>query len=192
MCYCLDPAGSVCRDKGGVGGEWTMDFAKSVSEAWVRTYPQNHVTWLNLAYVTWHASSFLPYHTHLTYLTSTSPRIREIRTTVASNGRSACSRTSVICPRRLRTRPLLACLVRSGPVLNSKVFDRRAAYRFSLAFQRVVNIGVRDSEPIRSRVVQAGTLGVVGFILEAWLASKVFAVGSGVGQVARSGGRSRM
>ena len=41
----------------------------------------------------------------------------------------------------------------------------------------MVNIGVRDSEPIRSRVVEAGTLGVVGFILEAWLASKVFAVG---------------
>ena len=62
-------------------------------------------------------------------------------------------------------------------MLNPKVFDRHAAYRFSLAFQRVVNISVRDSEPIRSRVVQAGTLGVVGFILEAWLASKVFAVG---------------
>ena len=97
---------------------WVTDFAKSVSEAWVRTYPQNHVTWLNLAYVTWHASSFLPYHTHLTYLTSTSPRIREIRTTVASNGRSACSRTSVIRPRRLRTRPLPACLVRSGPCVK--------------------------------------------------------------------------
>ena len=76
-------------------------------------------------------------------------------------------------------------------MLNPKVFDRRAAYRFSLAFQRVVNISVRDSEPIRSRVVQAGTLGVVGFILEAWLASKVFAVGSGVGQVARSGAVAR-
>jgi hypothetical protein len=41
----------------------------------------------------------------------------------------------------------------------------------------VVNIGVRGSEPIRSRVVQAGTLDVVGCILEAWLANKGFAVG---------------
>lgn len=63
------------------------------------------------------------------------------------------------------------------PSLNPKSFDKQAAYRFSLAFQCVVNIGVRGSEPIRSRVVQAGTLDVVGCILEAWLASKGFAVG---------------
>ena len=65
----------------------------------------------------------------------------------------------------------------SVPTLNPKSFDRYAAYRFSLAFQCVVNIGVRGSEPIRSRVVQAGTLEVVGCVLEAWLASKGFAVG---------------
>ena len=64
-----------------------------------------------------------------------------------------------------------------APCLNPKSFDKQAAYRFSLAFQCVVNIGVRGSEPIRSRVVQAGTLDVVGCILEAWLASKGFAVG---------------
>ena len=64
-----------------------------------------------------------------------------------------------------------------SPCLNPKSFDKQAAYRFSLAFQCVVNIGVRGSEPIRSRVVQAGTLDVVGCILEAWLASKGFAIG---------------
>lgn len=63
------------------------------------------------------------------------------------------------------------------PTLNPPSFDKHAAYRFSLAFQCVVNIGVRGSEPIRSRVVQAGTLDVVGCILEAWLANKGFAVG---------------
>lgn len=63
------------------------------------------------------------------------------------------------------------------PTLNPKSFDKHAAYRFSLAFQSVVNIGVRGSESIRGRVVQAGTLEVVGCILEAWLASKGFAVG---------------
>ena len=36
---------------------------------------------------------------------------------------------------------------------------------------------MRGSESIRSRVVQAGTLDVVGCVLEAWLASKGFAVG---------------
>jgi hypothetical protein len=46
------------------------------------------------------------------------------------------------------------------PVLNPTSYDRHAAYRFSLAFQCVVNIGVRGSEEIRRRVVQAGTLEV--------------------------------
>lgn len=63
------------------------------------------------------------------------------------------------------------------PALNPPTFDKHAAYRFSLAFQCIVNIGVRGSEPIRSRVAQAGTLDVVGCILEAWLANKGFAVG---------------
>jgi hypothetical protein len=63
------------------------------------------------------------------------------------------------------------------PTLNPVHFDKHAAYRFSIAFQCVVNIGVRGSEPIRSRVVQAGALNVVGCILEAWLANKGFPVG---------------
>ena len=63
------------------------------------------------------------------------------------------------------------------PTLPPKSYDKHAAYRFSLAFQCIVNIGVRGSEPIRSRVVQAGTLEVVGCILEAWLASRGFAIG---------------
>src|SRR6266702_100650 len=44
-----------------------------------------------------------------------------------------------------------------------------------LALQCIVNINVRVSKLIRSRVVQAGTLDV-GCILESWLASKGFAV----------------
>ncbi|KAH6912312.1 hypothetical protein BKA70DRAFT_1535683 [Coprinopsis sp. MPI-PUGE-AT-0042] len=64
---------------------------------------------------------------------------------------------------------------KSGQVLNPTSFDKHAAYRFSLAFQCVVNRGVRGSEHIRSRAVQAGTLDVVGCVLEAWLASKGFA-----------------
>lgn len=64
-----------------------------------------------------------------------------------------------------------------APTLNPPTYDKHAAYRFSIAFQCVVNIGVRGSEPIRSRVVQAGALNVVGCILEAWLANRGFAVG---------------
>ncbi|KAG8853996.1 hypothetical protein FRB96_007859 [Tulasnella sp. 330] len=55
-------------------------------------------------------------------------------------------------------------------------FDRFAAFRFSLAFQCVVNIGVRGSETVRARVVQAGMLDVVSSVLECWLVSKGFAV----------------
>jgi hypothetical protein len=62
--------------------------------------------------------------------------------------------------------------VRRTPALVPQSFDKHAAYRFSLAFQSIVNIGVRGSEEIRARVVQAGTLDVVGCILEAWLASR--------------------
>lgn len=47
--------------------------------------------------------------------------------------------------------------------------DRGLALRHSLAFQCVVNIGVRGSEQIRTRVVQAGALDIVAQILETWL-----------------------
>ena len=50
-------------------------------------------------------------------------------------------------------------------------------YRFSPAFQCVVNIGVRGSAPIRARVVQACILDVIGCVIEVWLAWKGFAVG---------------
>ena len=52
--------------------------------------------------------------------------------------------------------------------------DREAAQRFSLAFQSIVNIGVRGSEAVRTRVVQAGTLEVVAALLETWLLAKGF------------------
>ncbi|CAE6454378.1 unnamed protein product [Rhizoctonia solani] len=55
--------------------------------------------------------------------------------------------------------------------------DPLAARTFSLAFQCVVNIGVRGSEHIRRRVVQAGALGVVSCILAVWLKGKGFAIG---------------
>ncbi|KAJ3562153.1 hypothetical protein NP233_g9753 [Leucocoprinus birnbaumii] len=63
------------------------------------------------------------------------------------------------------------------PILNPTQFDKHAAYHFSLTFQCVINIGVCGSEQIQRRVVQAGTLDIVGCILKAWLASKGFVVG---------------
>ena len=123
--------------------------------------------------------------THLTYLTSTSPRIREIMTMDGGLERLVrILHEFCICPAPPENPAILYGLIppnsrppKLAPALNPHSFDKHAAYRFSLAFQCVVNIGVRGSEPIRSRVVQAGTLDVVGCILEAWLANKGFAVG---------------
>lgn len=55
------------------------------------------------------------------------------------------------------------CTARPLPV------DRTIQLRHSLAFQCVVNIGVRGNENIRTRVVQAGALDIVAQILESWL-----------------------
>lgn len=121
---------------------------------------------------------------HLTYLTSSSPRIREIMTMDGGLERLVrILHDFCICPPPPENPNFIYGLSPPNsrsqklvPTLNPPNFDKHAAYRFSLAFQCVVNIGVRGSEPIRSRVVQAGTLDVVGCILEAWLANKGFAV----------------
>ncbi|KAF9223218.1 hypothetical protein BS17DRAFT_781502 [Gyrodon lividus] len=122
---------------------------------------------------------------HLTYLTSTSPRIREIMTTDGGLERLVrILHDFCMCPPPPENPNIIYGLSPPNsrppklvPTLIPPTFDKHAAYRFSLAFQCVVNIGVRGSELIRSRVVQAGTLDVVGCILEAWLANKGFAVG---------------
>ncbi|TFY52475.1 hypothetical protein EVJ58_g9998 [Rhodofomes roseus] len=126
--------------------------------------------------------------THLTYLTSTSPRIRE--TIIMDGGIERLVRILhdfCMCPPPSENPMLFYGLSPPSahppklvPTLNPKTFDRQAQYRFTLAFQCIVNIGVRGSELIRSRVVQAGTLDVVGCILEAWLAGRGFAVGPSV------------
>jgi hypothetical protein len=122
---------------------------------------------------------------HLTNLTSTSPRVREMMTCGGRLERLVrLLRDFCIClpPPENATAvygrsPPSSPRSSSVPTLNPRSFGRHAGYRFSLAFQCVVNIGVCSSEPIRSRVVQAGTLDVVGMVLGAWLASKEFAVG---------------
>ncbi|KAF6756926.1 hypothetical protein DFP72DRAFT_751044, partial [Ephemerocybe angulata] len=123
--------------------------------------------------------------THLVYLTSTSPRIREIMTQDGGLERMVrMLHDYCMAPPPPENPAMIYGLTppnarpsKPTPTLNPTSFDKHAAYRFSLAFQCVVNVGVRGSEQIRTRVVQAGTLDVVGCVLEAWLASKGFAVG---------------
>ncbi|KAL0095281.1 hypothetical protein J3Q64DRAFT_1713638 [Phycomyces blakesleeanus] len=84
--------------------------------------------------------------THLVYLTSTSPRIREI---LCLDGG-------------------LERLIRVLSPSNSQT-DRRSLWKWSLAFQCVVNVGVRGTEHIRTKVVEAGMVPIVLRVLENFL-----------------------
>ncbi|KAF8934307.1 hypothetical protein BGZ47_010423, partial [Haplosporangium gracile] len=53
---------------------------------------------------------------------------------------------------------------------NTKVNDRKNGLKWTLAFQCVVNIGVRGTEHIRKRVVQAGMVPVIVNVLESFFA----------------------
>ncbi len=116
--------------------------------------------------------------TSLTYLTSTSPRIREILTLDGGLERLLDILRDSCLPRESITTPDLWGL--NGPptarVIN---IDRQVSLRHSLAFQCVVNIGVRGSEAIRTRVVQAGALDLVAQILESWLRQHAVAIYAG-------------
>lgn len=83
--------------------------------------------------------------THLTYMTSTSPRIREIL--VLDGGLER----------------LVRILHSAGSI---KPGDRKSMWKWSLAFQCVVNVGVRGTEQIRTRVVQAGMIPVIVAVLD--------------------------
>lgn len=54
-----------------------------------------------------------------------------------------------------------------APVLTAA--SKQLLYTYTLAFQCIVNIGVRGSEQIRTRVVEAGALDVVVHVLERYL-----------------------
>ncbi|KAF7721325.1 hypothetical protein EC973_004869 [Apophysomyces ossiformis] len=84
--------------------------------------------------------------THLVYLTSTSPRIREIL--VLDGGLERLVR--ILSP-------------------QTQYSDRRSLWKWSLAFHCVVNVGVRGTEQIRTRVVEAGMIPVVLTVLENFL-----------------------
>ncbi|KAH8104328.1 hypothetical protein DFH11DRAFT_1478393, partial [Phellopilus nigrolimitatus] len=91
--------------------------------------------------------------THLTYLTSTSPRIREILTCDGGLERFVrLLRDFCPSPPPPENPSAIYDLSPPGlprpsptPTLNPKSFDRHAACRFSLALQSVVKIGLQGS-----------------------------------------------
>ncbi|KAL0086964.1 hypothetical protein F4703DRAFT_1706852, partial [Phycomyces blakesleeanus] len=84
--------------------------------------------------------------THLAYLTSTSPRIREIL--VLDNGLERLIR--ILSP-------------------STQSLDPRSLWKWTLAFQCVINVGVRGTEHIRTRVVEAGMIPIVMNVLDSFL-----------------------
>ncbi|KHJ33803.1 putative mynd domain protein [Erysiphe necator] len=85
---------------------------------------------------------------HLAYLTTSSARIRDILTIDGGIER-------------------LVCLLKAG---RSK--DPMDMWKWNLAFQCVVNVGVRGSENVRTRVVEADLIPVIATILDNYI--KVF------------------
>ena len=82
---------------------------------------------------------------HLAYLTTSSARIRDILTVDGGIER-------------------LICILKQG---RSK--DMMGMWKWNLAFQCVVNIGVRGSEPVRTRVVEADMVPVIATILDNYI-----------------------
>ncbi|WWC63378.1 uncharacterized protein I303_105978 [Kwoniella dejecticola CBS 10117] len=116
--------------------------------------------------------------TSLTYLTSTSPRIREILTVDGGLERLLDILRDSCLPKDSSQHQDLWGL--NGPSTARVItLDRANSLRHSLAFQCVVNIGVRGSEEIRTRVVQSGALDLVAQILESWLKDHGISIFSG-------------
>ncbi|KAI9850060.1 MAG: hypothetical protein M1838_006140 [Thelocarpon superellum] len=82
---------------------------------------------------------------HLAYLTTSSARIRDILTVDGGVER-------------------LVCILKAG---RSK--DMMDMWKWNLAFQCVVNIGVRGSENVRTRVVEADMVPVIATILDNYI-----------------------
>ncbi|KAE8392784.1 MYND-type zinc finger protein samB [Aspergillus alliaceus] len=82
---------------------------------------------------------------HLAYLTTSSARIRDILTVDGGIER-------------------LICVLKEG-----RSRDLMEMWKWSLAFQCVVNIGVRGSETVRTRVVEADMVPVIATILDNYI-----------------------
>ena len=82
---------------------------------------------------------------HLAYLTTSSARIRDILTVDGGVER-------------------LVCILKQG-----RSRDMMEMWKWNLAFQCVVNIGVRGSESVRTRVVEADMVPVIATILDNYI-----------------------
>ncbi|EEA26141.1 hypothetical protein PMAA_072230 [Talaromyces marneffei ATCC 18224] len=82
---------------------------------------------------------------HLAYLTTSSGRIRDILTVDGGIER-------------------LVCILKEG-----RSGDLMEMWKWSLAFQCAVNIGVRGSEAVRTRVVEADVVPVIATILDNYI-----------------------
>ncbi|KAK5079041.1 hypothetical protein LTR51_001236 [Lithohypha guttulata] len=82
---------------------------------------------------------------HLAYLTTSSARIRDILTVDGGVER-------------------LVCILKEG-----RSRDEYHMWKWNLAFQCVVNIGVRGTEPVRTRVVEADMVPVIATILHDYI-----------------------
>lgn len=113
--------------------------------------------------------------TNLQYLTSVSQKVRDI---VAYDGGierlvriMKWAMSILLVPGASATpTPFLLAPDRGSQPLQG-VYDRQILYIWTLSFQCCVNIGVRGSEELRTKVVQAGVLDVAGAILGTWKAS---------------------
>ena len=106
---------------------------------------------------------------HLAYLTTSSARIRDILTVDGGIER-------------------LICILKEG---RSK--DMMDMWKWNLAFQCIFNIGVRGSENVRTRVVEADMVPVIATILDNYIkvVDKCRARAEAEQQRARLGGSSR-
>ncbi|KAI1975296.1 hypothetical protein LOZ51_004375 [Ophidiomyces ophidiicola] len=82
---------------------------------------------------------------HLAYLTTSSARIRDILTVDGGIER-------------------LVCILKEG-----RSRDQMEMWKWNLAFQCIVNIGVRGSENVRTRVVEADMVPVIATILDNYI-----------------------
>lgn len=116
--------------------------------------------------------------TALTSLTSTSPRIREMLTIDGGLERLLDILRESCLPKEAPV-PQDLWGLNGPPTARVITMDRANSLKHSLAFQCVVNIGVRGSETIRTRVVQSGALDLVAQILESWLKDHGISIYSG-------------
>ncbi|ORZ00798.1 hypothetical protein BCR43DRAFT_485805 [Syncephalastrum racemosum] len=84
--------------------------------------------------------------THLAYMTSTSPRVRE---TLANDG---------------GLEKLVSLVLDGDPPTEYRHF-----WKWSVAFQCIANTGIRGSERVRTRIVEAGALQAMIPVLESYL-----------------------